>query len=47
MFPSHDQTHGADAFRMAAIGIKALDPSGSSKLTKDQIREMRQKYLGY
>lgn len=46
--PLHDShSHGADAFRMAAIGIKALDPSGSSKLTKDQIREMRQKYLGY
>ena len=46
--PLHDShSHGADAFRMAAIGIKALDPTNNRKLTPDQIREMRQKYLGY
>lgn len=44
--PLHDQwSHGADAFRMAAIGIKAIAPTG--KLSPDAIKEMRHKYLGY
>lgn len=44
--PLHDQwSHGADAFRMAAIGIKAYSPSG--KLSAESILEMRQKHLGY
>lgn len=44
--PLHDQwSHGADAFRMAAIGVKAF--GSSSKLTPDAIKEMRIKNLGY
>lgn len=44
--PCHDKySHGADAFRMACVGIKEIGQS--SKLNPDQIREMRQKYLGY
>lgn len=44
--PLHDQySHGADAFRMAAIGINALKPGGG--ITPDQTKEWRQKHLGY
>lgn len=44
--PCHDQySHGADAFRMACVGIKEL--GNSRRLTPDQIKEMRRKYLGY
>jgi hypothetical protein len=45
--PLHDQwSHGADAFRMAAIGVKAFGTS-VNRLTADSIKEMRQKNLGY
>lgn len=44
--PCHDQySHGADAFRMACIGIKEL--GNQRKISPEQIKEMRQKYLGY
>lgn len=44
--PCHDQySHGADAFRMACVGIKEL--GDSRKMTPEQIKEMRQKFLGY
>lgn len=44
--PCHDQwSHGADAFRMACVGIKEL--GGQRKISPEQIKEMRQKYLGY
>lgn len=45
--PLHDQySHGADAFRMAAIGVKAFGTS-SNKLTADSINDMRKRNLGY
>ena len=44
--PCHDKwSHGADAFRMACIGMKDL--GDQRRISPDQIREMRQKYLGY
>lgn len=44
--PCHDKySHGADAFRMACVGLKEI--GDSRKLSPDQIKEMRQKYLGY
>jgi len=44
--PCHDRySHGADAFRMACVGIKEI--GDSRKLSAEQIKEMRQKYLGY
>ncbi len=44
--PLHDRySHGADAFRMACVGIKEL--GDQRKLSADSIKEMRQKYLGY
>lgn len=44
--PCHDKwSHGADAFRMACVGMKEL--GDQRKLNPDQIKEMRQKYLGY
>ena len=38
---------GADAFRMGSkcVGVKEI--GDSRKLSPDQIKEMRQKYLGY
>lgn len=44
--PLHDKySHGADAFRMACIGVKEI---GSSKtVSAEQIKEMRQKYRGF
>jgi hypothetical protein len=46
--PLHDRwSHGADAFRMAAIGIKALGTQTTHKLSADSIKEMRQRNLGY
>lgn len=45
--PLHDQySHGADAFRMLAIGIKAFG-TAEGKLTADDIRDMRFRNLGY
>ena len=45
--PLHDQwSHGADAFRMAAIGIKAFGTS-TNKLSADAIKDMRMRNLGY
>jgi hypothetical protein len=44
--PCHDQySHGADAFRMACVGIKEIGNQRS--LSPDTIKDMRQKYLGY
>lgn len=44
--PLHDQySHGADAFRMMAIGVKMF--GGDGKLTADQIKEYRMKHMGY
>lgn len=44
--PEHDRhSHGADAFRMACVGIREL--GDQRKLSPDTIRDMRQKYLGY
>jgi hypothetical protein len=44
--PLHDKySHGADAFRMACIGIKEIGQA--SKLSPDQISSMRRKYTGY
>lgn len=46
--PLHDQySHGADAFRMLAVGINALGTGGNNKLTPEKIREMRVKSYGY
>lgn len=43
--PLHDRwSHGADAFRMLAVGLNAYQNSGS--LTPDKIREMRMKHRG-
>lgn len=45
--PLHDQySHGADAFRMAAIGIKVFG-GNNTKLSPDKIKEMRMKNWGY
>lgn len=45
--PLHDQwSHGADAFRMAAIGVKSYGTS-ANKLTADSILDMRKRNLGY
>lgn len=45
--PLHDQwSHGADAFRYAIAGIKAIGTSTQS-LSPDKIKEMRQRNLGY
>lgn len=45
--PLHDQwSHGADAFRMAALGIKTYGTS-TNKLTPDSIKDMRIRNLGY
>jgi len=45
--PFHNKySHGADAFRYAAMGLKKFG-SGSQKLSPDRIKEMRQKHLGY
>lgn len=44
--PLHDQySHGADAFRMLAVGLNALG-TGQSRLTPERIREMRRQHLG-
>jgi phage terminase large subunit len=44
--PCHDQySHGADAFRMACVGVKELGNQRS--LSAESIKDMRQKYLGY
>lgn len=44
--PCHDKySHGADAFRMACVGMKEL--GDQRRLNPEQIKEMRQKYLGY
>ncbi len=44
--PCHDQySHGADAFRMACVGIKEF--GNATRLNPEQIKEMRRKYLGY
>ena len=46
--PLHDQfSHGADAFRYLAVGLKLLGSSGSTKLTADSIKDMRFKHMGY
>jgi len=46
--PLHDQwSHGADAFRTGAVGIKALSPGSLGKLSAESIKEMRQRNLGY
>ena len=46
--PLHDQwSHGADAFRMAAIGTKAINPQSITRLSIESIKEMRQRNLGY
>jgi len=45
--PLHDQySHGADAFRMLAIGVKSLGTS-TGKLSADSIKDMRMRNLGY
>lgn len=45
--PLHDKySHGADAFRMACVGLKALG-QGPNKLSPEKIREMREKNWGY
>jgi phage terminase large subunit len=45
--PLHDQySHGADAFRMAAIGIKTIGTS-ESRLSAEKIKEMRLRNYGY
>ena len=45
--PLHDQwSHGADAFRMAAIGMKALGTT-TNTLSAERINEMRLRNLGY
>lgn len=45
--PLHDQySHGADAFRMLAVGIKAFPPTGGG-LNADKIKEMRMRNYGY
>jgi len=45
--PLHDQySHGADAFRMAAMGLKLIG-SSTNKLTASSIQEMRYRNLGY
>jgi hypothetical protein len=45
--PLHDRwSHGADAFRMAAIGIKGFGGS-VNKLSADSIKEMRVRNFGY
>lgn len=44
--PLHDQwSHGADAFRMLAIGLNAFGTSGD--LTPERINEMRMRNLGF
>lgn len=44
--PLHDKySHGADAFRMACVGLKEIGEPG--KLSADSIAEMRRKYTGF
>jgi phage terminase large subunit len=44
--PCHDQySHGADAFRTACVGKTIF--GDSRKMTPDEIKEMRKKFLGY
>jgi phage terminase large subunit len=44
--PCHDQySHGADAFRMACVGIREIGEK--TRLTPDGIKDMRQKHRGY
>jgi hypothetical protein len=46
--PLHDQySHGADAFRMAAIGIKTIGTSIDNGLTAEKILDMRKRNYGY
>lgn len=46
--PLHDQySHGADAFRYLAVGIKAINPATSNKLSPESILEMRVRNYGY
>lgn len=46
--PLHDQySHGADAFRYLALGLKIIGADKVNKLTPDSIKEMRQRNLGY
>lgn len=45
--PLHDQySHGADAFRMLAVGLNAIG-TRSDKMNKEQIKKMRMKHRGY
>ena len=45
--PLHDQwSHGADAFRMACVGLRSIG-SSINRLTPDKINEMRRKNYGY
>lgn len=44
--PLHDKySHGADAFRIACVGIRTI--GSGSKMSADQVRDMRMKYRGY
>lgn len=46
--PFHDQwSHGADAFRMLAVGLKKFGNSAVGKLSGDAIKEMRIRNIGY
>lgn len=46
--PCHDYTsHGSDAFRMMAVGIKAIPPKGPGGLNAEKITDMRMKFYGY
>ena len=45
--PLHDQwSHGADAFRMACVGLRSIG-SSVNRLSADKINEMRKKNYGY
>ena len=45
--PLHDRwSHGADAFRYAAVGLKSLG-TGEGRLSPEKINEMRMRNLGY
>jgi hypothetical protein len=46
--PLHDSnSHGADAFRMLAIGLKGIGTGSSNRLTADSIKDMRVRNVGY
>jgi len=43
--PCHDSSsHGADSFRYLALGLKAYGATNDSKIPKDYLKEMSQKY---